>query len=127
MQILDDILMLIVAVASVVTIYYRVRGGSFGSQNLPRGLSRFLATLIALCVVVLFVAHRLFGILPAWPFHASLAGALTVFAVASYLDYKRKPTIMRCRFDLSARLKTCSRLKALSEPKGSERAGSHGK
>jgi hypothetical protein len=93
MRTLDNILMVIVAVASVVTIYYRVRGGSIGSQNLPRGLSRFLAALIAFCVVALFVAYRLLGVLPAWPFHVSLAGALSVFAVASYLDYKRKPTI----------------------------------
>jgi hypothetical protein len=93
MRSLDNILMVIVAVAAVATIYYRARAGSLGTQKLPRGLSRFLAALIAFCVVGLFVAYRLFGVLPAWPYHVSLAGTLIVFAVASYVDYKRKPTI----------------------------------
>ena len=93
MHIFDYILMFIVVVASIAIVYYRARGGSVAGRSLPRGLPRFLAVLISTCVIALFIAYRLFGVLPAWPFHLSLAGVMSVLAVATYLDYKHKPTI----------------------------------
>ena len=93
MHIFDGLLMFAIVVAAVVTIYCRLRRGSAAGRKLPRSLTILLAVVFSLSAAALFIAKRLFGVLPAWPFHLSLAAAMSVLAIATYLDYRHKPTI----------------------------------
>ena len=93
MNFFDGLLMVIVVVASVAIVYYRARGGSVVGLKLPRVLGIVLTIILSLCAIALFIAKRLFGVLPAWLFHLSLADAMSVLALASYLDYRHKRAI----------------------------------
>ncbi|MEY2562282.1 MAG: hypothetical protein QOH88_475 [Verrucomicrobiota bacterium] len=92
-RIFDYALMFIVVVACAVVVVYRVRGGSVNGRGLPRGVSRSFVVFVMLCATALFVAKTQFGVLPSWIFHLLLAGSMSFVAMATYVDYKQKPTI----------------------------------
>jgi hypothetical protein len=62
-------------------------------RGLPRRVSRVLAVVVVFCAiscaVALFIAKVFFSVSPGWLFHLALAGAMTLLAIVTYLDYKQ--------------------------------------
>jgi hypothetical protein len=93
MAALDVFFVLVGTVAAFIGIYFLSKTATPLAPLFTKGVLRVFVVASSSIGLGLFVAYRLLGILPAWPFHLAFASTMSALATGAYLKHKHDRVI----------------------------------